>query len=218
MRFLSSVKDFILDILFPEFCLICGREGSYLCRDCQSLTPISSEIYQGTKNLAGLYWAAPYGNFVVKKAINQFKYPPYIRELAKPLSFLIISHLLSAGNLDFSNFILVPVPLHKKKLKKRGFNQAEELAKELSKFLRAPVLNDVLVKIKKTPAQAELKKEQREENIKGAFFCREPGLLQGRKILLVDDVFTTGSTMEEIARLLREAGAKQVWGAVVARG
>ena len=103
-------------------------------------------------------------------------------------------------------------------LKERGFNQSEEIAKELSKILEIPALNDVLIKTKQTFNQVDLKKEERERNIKGAFFCQKRELIANRKILLVDDVFTTGSTMEESARILKEAGAAQVWGITVARG
>ena len=113
---------------------------------------------------------------------------------------------------------IIPIPLHKNKLKKRGFNQAEELAKGISKFLEKPIFNDVLLKIKPTFAQMELSKEKRRENIKGAFVCQKPIVVRGKKILLVDDIFTTGATMEECARVLKEAGAREVWGAVVARG
>ena len=248
-RFLSSPKNLILDILFPAFCINCSKEGSYLCPDCFSLTDILNRQYcpfcecpkvvldgkscnrcKRSKNLNGLYCATSYDNFIVKKLINQFKYEPYLKELSKPLSSLIIAHLINLNKFtpldnkhltefkEFSNFLVISVPLHKKKLKQRGFNQAEELAKELSKNLKIPVICNVLVKIKQTPSQVELMKEEREKNIKGAFSCQNPELINRREILLVDDVFTTGSTLEECARVLKDAGAKEVWGIVVARG
>lgn len=235
---LSSIKEFILDLLFPKFCISCGKEGSYLCQDCFSLIDILERQYcpfcpqpkvvldgktcnfcKRSKSLNGLYCAASYNNFIVKKLINQFKYEPYIKELSKPLSSLIVVHLINLDKVEnFQDYILVPIPLHKKKLKKRGFNQAGEIAKELSENLKIPVFNDALIKIKQTPAQVELKKEEREENIKGVFLCQKPELVVGKKIFLIDDIFTTGSTMEQGARLLKEAGAKEVWGIVVARG
>jgi len=244
-----SIKNFLLDLLFPKFCISCGKEGSYLCQDCFSLIDILERQYcpfcpqpkvvidgktcnfcKRSKSLNGLYCAASYNNFIVKKLINQFKYEPYIKELSKPLSFLIIAHFINLNKVenfqDFTprffqksgGFILVPIPLHKKKLKKRGFNQASEIAKELSRILKIPFFDNILIKIKQTPAQMELKKEEREKNIKGIFLCQKPETIQRRKILLVDDVFTTGSTMEECAFILKKAGAKEVWGIVVARG
>ncbi len=235
---LSSIKEFILDLLFPKFCISCGKEGSYLCQDCFSLIDILERQYcpfcpqpkvvldgktcnfcKRSKSLNGLYCAASYNNFIVKKLINQFKYEPYIKELSKPLSSLIVTHLINLDKVEnFQDYILVPIPLHKKKLKKRGFNQASEIAKELSENLKIPVFNDALIKTKQTPAQVELKKEEREENIKGVFLCRKPELVMGKKILLIDDILTTGSTIEQCARLLKKAGAKEVWGVVVARG
>ena len=207
-------KNSILDLFFPKFCLNCNEEGSYLCQDCFALIDILK-----TQPDPFLYCAALYDNFVVKKLINQFKYEPYIKELAGPLSSLIIAHLLNLEKFpDFRDFVLVPVPLYKKKLKHRGFNQAEELAKELAKFLKIPIIFDALLKIKNTPAQVELKKEQRQENIKGAFLCQKPKIIQGRKILLVDDIYTTGATMQECKKCLKEAGADVVLGICVARG
>lgn len=236
-KFLSTTKKFLLDILFPKFCLNCGKEGNYLCSDCISLIDIVERQYcpfcappkvvlngktcpscRKTKKLNGLYFATSYNNYIIKKTIHQLKYY-HIKELTKPLAFLIISHLINLNkNINFSSFALIPIPLHKKKLKKRGFNQSEELAKEISKILKIPVLSNVLIKTKKTLNQVDLKKREREENIKGAFFCQKPESVKNKKILLVDDVFTTGATMEEGARVLKNAGASQVWGIVVARG
>jgi len=237
-EFLSKNKEFFLDFLFPKFCISCGKEGSYLCQDCFSLIDILERQYcpfcsrpkividgktcnfcKRSKSLNGLYCAASYNNFIVKKLINQFKYEPYIKELSKPLSSLIVAHLINLDKVEnFQDYILVPIPLHKKKLKKRGFNQAGEVAKELSRILKIPFFDDILIKIKQTTAQMELKKEEREKNIKGIFLCQKPEIIQRKKILLVDDVFTTGSTMEESALILKRAGAKEVWGIVVARG
>ena len=214
----QSIKEFILDILFPRFCLNCNREGSYLCPDCFSLIDISEKKYYFLKNLNGLFCPTSYDNFIVKKLINQFKYPPYIKELAKPLASLIITYFKILGESGLQDFILVPIPLHKKKLKSRGFNQASEIAKELSKNLAIPFSDNVLIKIKPTPAQVELKKEERIKNIKGTFSCSKLDLVKGKKILLVDDVFTTGATLEEAGRALRRAGASEVWGVVVAHG
>lgn len=237
-KVLSLFKNFLLDVFFPAFCINCGKEGSYFCQDCFSLIDVLKRQYcpfcsqpkvvldartcsscRKSKTLSGLYCAVPYDNFIVKKLINQFKYAPYIKELSRPLSSLITAHFINLADLpNFNNFVLIPIPLHKKKLKKRGFNQAEELAKELSGVLGIPVFNNVLIKTKQTPAQVELKKEQRQKNIKGAFLCQNPELISDRKILLIDDILTTGSTIEECARVLQDAGAKEIWGVVVARG
>jgi ComF family protein len=212
-------KEFLLDLIFPKFCLGCKKEGSFLCEDCFSTLEISAshQKFRG-KNLADLYFPVNYENFLVKKLIQNFKYPPLIKELKKELALIIFSHLLLLDKKpDFSDFVLVPIPLSKKKLRWRGYNQAEEIAKELANFLKIPLISDCLVKIKETKDQVELSEKERRENVRGAFFVKNREKIVGRNILLVDDVFTTGATMEEAARVLKEAGAKKIVGIVVAK-
>jgi ComF family protein len=212
-------KEFILDLIFPKFCLGCKKEGTFLCEDCFSTLEISTSHSKfKSKNLNDLYFPVNYENFLVKKLIQSFKYPPLVRELKKELALMIISHfLLLDKRPDFSDFVLVPVPLSKKKLKWRGFNQAEEIAKELANFLKIPLISDCLNKIKETKDQVELSEKERRENVRGVFFVKNREKIVGRNILLVDDVFTTGATMEEAARVLKEAGAKKIVGIVVAK-
>jgi ComF family protein len=246
---LELIKNYFLDVFFPKFCLNCGAEGNYLCEDCFALMDVLESSYClcekpfrlpfagkcqkcQQKKLNGLYFALSYQNNLVKKLISQFKYEPFVKELSKELALLIITHfsLLNktpefsdsikiASPFNETNFILVPIPLYKQRLKWRGFNQAEELAKELSKFLLIPVYSNILVRIKETLPQVNLAKEERENNVRGAFAVRNSELksIEKKKVLLVDDVYTTGSTMEECARVLKESGAKEVWGIAVAR-
>ncbi len=234
--FVLKSKSFLLDLLFPKYCLSCGSEGNYLCEDCLSTIDIleyqfcpgcqkrlvDGKICPTCKKfikINGLYFAAPYQNKLVKKMITQFKYEPFVKELKESLSYLIITHLQLCGkkDSDFSEFILIPVPLEEKRLKWRGFNQSEEIGKELVKFLKIPLISNLLYKTKQTLPQMELTAEKRKENMKGAFSLKNKEKISGRKILLVDDVYTTGSTMQECAKVLKEAGAKEVWGVVVAR-
>lgn len=247
---MEKIKNFILDLFFPKFCFNCQKEGNYLCPDCQSLLEISQyqyclcqkpqRLFQGgkcqtchSKKLNGLYFATSYQNSLVKELVQKFKYKPFIKELAKTLSTLIITHFqlldnkpnffypVSPSDLgrrsNGTNFILLPIPLNEKRRRWRGFNQAEEIAKELAKFLKLPVLENVLGKIKSTLPQVELTVEARKENVKNSFLVKNNEAILNKKILLVDDVYTTGSTMEEAARVLKGAGAKEVWGIVAAR-
>lgn len=213
------IKKFLLELLFPKFCFGCQKERSYLCQDCKSILGIlnSHQKYSG-KNLKDLYWATPYQNFLIKKLIQKFKYQSFVRDLSQYLASLIIEHFQLLDNKpDFLDFILIPVPLEKRKLKWRGFNQAEEISKELSKFLKIPVVNDCLLKIKETIPQVKLQEEERKKNVLGAFLIKNESKIKQRKILLVDDIYTTGSTIEECARVLKESGIKEVIGIVVAR-
>ena len=180
---------------------------------------------QKFKNLSGVFSAAPYQNFIIKRLIAQFKYEPYVKGLAKTLASLIIHNIQQTENhllkvvprSDLGTAFIVPIPLTKKRLKQRGFNQSEEIAKELAKFLEIPLANNILLKVKETRAQVELSGKDREENLKGVFAVRNNDLIKNKNILLVDDVFTTGSTLKEAASVLKVAGAKQIWGITVAR-
>ena len=238
----NKPKEFLLDLVFPKFCLGCQKEGIYLCDDCRTILDISEFNYclcsqkpqrisreqlSGKcsrckdKNLSGLYSALPYKEkTLTKKLIYQFKYRPYLKDLSKTLASILVEHfVLSGKNTDkiWDNGVLVPVPLDKNKIKIRGYNQSEELAKELSKILQIPVVSDALIKVKPTKPQMELSKDEREKNLKDAFQIKNPEQISGKKIFLVDDVYTTGSTMEECARTLHNAGIKQVWGIAIAR-
>lgn len=216
----KKIKTLIIELLFPRYCLGCQKEGSYLCPDCQSLLEISG-YYQKEEaaGLSDLYFAVNYQKPLIKKLIQKLKYEPFIKELAKTLASFIIEHFQLLDNKpNFSQFILIPVPLEKKKWKWRGFNQAQEIGKELSDFWEIPSVNDVLIKIRETLPQVELSDEERRENVKGAFSIKNEEKIRGKKILLVDDVFTTGATLEECAKVLKKAGAKEIIGLVVARG
>jgi len=214
-----SISKIILEIFFPKICLNCQREGDWLCQDCLATLEIL-DLHQKypSKNLNDLYFGLPYQKSLIKKLIQKFKYSPFIKELSQVLASIVINHFQLLDNVEnFSEYILIPVPLEKKKLRWRGFNQAEEIAKELTKFFKRPLLSDCLIKVKETQAQIDLSKKERRENIRGVFLVKNAERIKGRKILLIDDVYTTGSTMEECARVLKEAGAKEIVGIVVAR-
>ena len=140
--------------------------------------------------------------------------------MAFALTYLIIAQFLTSPNkpkiFSGENFVLVPVPLFRKQKRRRGFNQAELIAQELSRFFQIPLEAANLIKIRKTKSQARLNKEQREVNLKNSFALKNPAVIAGRKIILIDDVITTGATLEECAKALKQAGAKQVWGLAVA--
>jgi competence protein ComFC len=230
-----NLKDFILDIIFPKFCFFCQKEGDYLCEDCLATLEISQgnfclcenpiNVFAGgkcrkcsSKKLDGLYFALPYQNKKVKNLIHQFKYEPFVKELAEPLASLIITYFqLAEKEKDFKDFIIIPVPLERKRLKWRGFNQSEEIGKKLADFFQIPLFDNVLLKIKETKTQVELDGETRKENLKKVFTVENKDSINNKKILLIDDVYTTGATMEECARTLKEAGAKEVMGVAVAR-
>ncbi len=197
----------ILAVLFPSKCLGCKKENEILCQDC--LIKISRP---DTPYLNGVHIAANYQDPVLKKALWMLKYQG-VKQLAKPLADLTKERVWK--KLKTEDWLIVPVPLSKKKLRNRGYNQAELIAKEIS----PNILTDVLFKKFHTKSQVEVKdKEERLANIIGSFGITNPEKIRGKKIILLDDVRTTGATTREAKKVLRSAGAKKVVGVVVARG
>jgi ComF family protein len=219
----EKFRNLLLNLLFPKQCFGCQKEGNYLCRDCKSVIgPSGFHKKYKTEFIEDLYFATNYKNPLVKRLITHFKYEPFVKKLSVPLSSLIIEHfqLIENNQILFGNkkdSVLIPIPLEKKKLRWRGFNQAEEIAKEISSFLKVPLFNDILIKKRKTPPQVKLAEKERRENLKGVFYCQNKNKISNKNILLVDDVYTTGSTMKECARVLKKAGSKKVLGVVIAR-
>jgi ComF family protein len=192
--------------LVPPFCPRCGRpfpkgSTSHLCSDClQEKTSFAwgraAAIYQGV--LAG--------------AIQQFKYHGDVN-LAGPLS-----RLWSKINIqDFPVEAIIPVPLHPTRLRERGFNQALLLGKALAKIHKITVLTRALRRTRNTIPQVQLDHSERERNVRGAFTVRNQQEIIDKCLLLVDDVFTTGATVNECARILKKSGAKQVFVLTLAR-
>ncbi len=118
---------------------------------------------------------------------------------------------------DSSYDLIVPAPLHPARLRERGYNQAHLLAREVGKALRLPVDARILKKVRKTPPQADLPAEERRSNLRRAFEVRKAEAIKGKKILIVDDVYTTGTTVETISGLLLRSGAEKVEALVLAR-
>ncbi len=145
---------------------------------------------------------------ILKEAIYQLKYSG-LRNLARPLSGLLLQLPLPDADL------IVPVPPDRYRLKNRGFNHTSLIARYLSKRLKMPLVIDGLIKIKATPQQINLKREERLKNLKRAF--RAVKSFSGKRILLIDDVITTGATASECARALLLAGASEVYLVAIAR-
>ena len=216
----DELKRFFLDLFFPKFCFGCQKQETYLCQDCESVLEIS-DIHKKlkTEQLSDLYFALEYKKPLIKNLVQKFRYPPLVKDLSKPLSYLIINHfkLIEKDKNEFKDFITIPVPLHIKRLKWRGFNQAEEIAKHISSFFEIPLISDVLVKNKKTLIQTELSEDKRRENLLGVFACRNQKKIKNQNVLLIDDIYTTGTTIKECARVLKNSGAKEIVAIVIAR-
>ncbi len=226
----------ILDLLFPKRCVSCGRLGSYICTKCFSqiefiekpVCPVCQRQAiggkthpgcQGRYRLDGLVIACKYRG-PVKKAIQKMKYK-WIFDVGEVLINFLTDSL---WKFDLpASYILVPIPLHPRRKKWRGFNQSELLAKILGGSFGVDVCN-LLVRTLEGSTQVGLDRESRKENVKGAFaprFAQSKSSsfnIEGKNIILVDDVYTSGATMAECAKVLKKAGAKEVWAMAVALG
>jgi ComF family protein len=211
-RCLAVIEDYHCE----RPCTRCGRlaekgavllhDGAgHLCYDCRK------RDWPFTLARAG----GPYEG-ILKVAIHRFKYAGR-RSLAAHLAGLMVEAGRSEPRYQTADLI-VPVPLSREKLRLRGFNQAELLSVEVGRVLGLPVNGNCLVKDFDTPPQAGLTRVARESNLKGAFSVKRPDVIQNQVVLIIDDVFTTGSTMSAAASALRHGGARQVLGLTAATG
>ncbi|KKS69238.1 MAG: hypothetical protein UV41_C0060G0007 [Candidatus Daviesbacteria bacterium GW2011_GWA2_42_7] len=224
------------DFLFPKLCVGCGKWGSYFCSKCvadisqgdlvcpncerAAIGGVTHPLCRSKWKLDGLWSLGVYRD-PLRKAIQKLKYR-YVSELADVLVDLMISYWakytpqfieeLKKGG----EWVIVPVPLHQKRKNYRGFNQSELIGQMLSRKLGLEY-SEVLKRILSTKPQVGLKSWERKKNIHGAFSLTVDGSLSAMSILLIDDVWTTGSTLKECAYVLKRGGAQKVWAITLAR-
>ncbi|MBI4034264.1 MAG: ComF family protein [Candidatus Brennerbacteria bacterium] len=227
----------MLNVLFPPLCVACRRKilGSAVCADCENSIELRSgfscpecgrRLPEATRCHGKfiLAAAASYQNEAVRELVHVLKYQN-VKSALLPLAGIINEYLkkLSAGGGSaiggkIQNFIIVPVPLYPKRERERGFNQAELIAGILNGKLGIAIQNDNLMRVRNTESQIKTKSYgEREKNVAGGFKVRRPMAVAGKNVILVDDVFTSGATMREAVRVLKEAGAKKIIGFVVAK-
>jgi ComF family protein len=227
---LSTFKRAALDLFFPQKCLGCGEEGELICHRCLNTLPrilppicpkcgkpqpggiLCSACVNRHTGLEGIRSPFKFEG-IIREAVHQFKYKN-LRSLAGPLS-LILQDYLQYNPLPFE--ILVPVPLHPRRLRERGYNQSGLLADLLGKSINHLVVDNCLSRQKYVLPQAQTKSvAERRYNVNKAFVCRNSAL-KDKKVLLIDDVSTSGATLDACAAALKENGALSVWGLVLAR-
>lgn len=236
---LDRTKTAIIDLLFPPHCVACHRLSAWLCVDClQAIEAIQPPVCQRCGlSLSGVQapdssestcrrcQKAPlqfdgllaYGvhSGPLRQAIREFKYAD-LRSLAGPLGQLMSEGWTTLAPQDLQPDVIVPIPLHPSRQRQRGYNQAALLARELGANLRRPVIQDVLIRIKATAPQVDLGAQERRVNVHNAFRCTDNSL-SGKHVLLIDDVCTTGATLESACVALRETGTLSVWAYTLAR-
>jgi len=234
MKLFADAKNFLLYILFPRTCFCCGKDmprgdANLLCSDCRKdLTTLDKTLVclrcgvplkdggahcfncRGSK-------AAKYKCSFIRSSlkftpssralVHALKYQKYVQVADFFAPFLYKTYL--ANPEYFEADYIVPVPIHKSRLKERGFNQSFLLARGLSGLCKIPC-RELLIRTKKTKSQTSMGRQERLLNIKEAFACADSAAVKRKAIILIDDVCTTGATLEECAVTLKAAGAREV--------
>ncbi len=230
-RFARSTRSLhraLIDLLFPPRCVTCRRVGVWFCDACQSSmerirAPLCERcgrplphppcsyclarplVIDGTRAIA-------FFEHKTRDAIHAFKYAKRV-ELA-PIFAALLDDYLRDQRIPFD--VVIPVPLHADRERARGYNQSRLLARELQARHGGAVWDDALTRARATRPQVELDAAERRENVKDAFIASER--VHGKQILLLDDVCTTGATMDACAVALKRQNAQSVWGLAIARG
>jgi ComF family protein len=197
----------MIRLITPPYCPCCGEpfrspmaltsSPEYRCGACRAQPPHFDHA-----RAIGRYEGP------LRQAIHQFKYRGKLH-LKQPLLRLALEHF----DTHFPTTVfdaIIPAPLHRERLMQREFNQATVLAKGLAHYLHVPMLEQLLVRVRSTRPQVELSGRERRQNVKQAFAVTDAAALEDKQVLVVDDVFTTGATLGEIARTIKVAGARQV--------
>lgn len=214
----ARLRSLFFLIIFPKRCLLCAKFDSYFCVDCQSKMKLS--LYKDNKNGLDCYSLFFYKEPGFASLIHAFKYAGVEDVFADLQNLLLNKRELLLDFLPLGNFYYLPVPLHRKRLRERGYNQADELAKIFQQILPGTILNNLVQRIKYNKAQAKLGRADRLVNLKGIFALNEFDFSQIKPddyLLLVDDVLTTGSTLSEIYALLKDKWAGKIIAVVLAR-
>ncbi len=203
----------LLDLIYPPVCGMCGKiSKDYLCNKCSiklKQYDITNKYMKIKKDMAFdelkcvLKYKADIRNMIIQYKFNNKAY------LYKTFSKIILKNKKLCG--FFKKYdIIMAVPIHKKREKKRGYNQAELIANDISKNIDIKLIENNLIKIKNIDSQSKLTKIQRKQNVKNAFALKNLEDIKNKNILIFDDIYTTGSTVNECANVLKKAGANKV--------
>lgn len=225
--FLGTVLDYAAKVLFPPKCIFCGKVLNIdadveICADCLKKISfiddmdIKSGKFWSQKNwYDGVICVCQY-NSIVKSSIIRYKFynrSSYYRTFGKILADRV------RKTVKLSEFdLIISVPLHRSRESKRGYNQSRLISKVLSRELGLKESSNLLVRIRDTSSQSLLDRKDRLDNLRGAFKVRNEDAVRNKRILLVDDVMTTGATINECSKVLKKAGAVKVVAAVIATG
>lgn len=224
----GKIFGFFLDILFPKKCVVCGKMDTLFCDKCRSqITYLKTQncpfclkitvrgrvcpSCRPRSSLTGVYVVAHYDE-PLKTVIKKYKYE-FVKALRDDLADVIWPSFSDFGE----DIVLTCVPSNEKRLAWRGYNQADEIAVTLARSTGARYCPNLLKRIRYNIPQTQLTRKERFQNVAGSFKLGAKINLSGKKVVIFDDLVTSGATLDACAKELRKAGAKQVWGFVLAR-
>jgi ComF family protein len=231
MSFLGAIKysyDSLFDFILPRFCCSCRNklvlDQDTMCNECFAKIQRSTQDrlqrefdrkFSGKNIITDFY--APFvfeKDKELQQAIHSLKYQKKYRVgifLGKVLAFN-----LKTSKPDFNIDLIIPIPLHQLKKAERGYNQAYYIAKGVSYIFKVKVSDRIVKRIKYTESQTKMNLNEREKNISDAFKIKQKSIVEGKSILVLDDVITTGATISECGKILLEAGANKIYAASIA--
>ena len=219
---MSGFLEDFLELFYPRLCIPCGRklvtQEKYLCLDCLQDLPRTQFHFYPENKVAQLFWGRTYVENATswlffrkgsryQRLVHYLKYKG-LKEIGEELGMLM-GNELRGSSFQEADYI-VPVPLHRKKQKQRGYNQSEWIAKGITIVMQKPLSVNNLVREQFTPTQTRKNRFERWQNVEGIFGVARPEEFIGKHILLIDDVITTGSTLEAAVVALQKAGAAKV--------
>ena len=224
MRQIRTVPNVskILNLIYPQICGMCGKiNKNSLCKKCEIelKKQVENQIINNGEQIQDKYF---------NELMYIFKYEGQIRKLILDYKFNEKSYLY----LTFVNFLLknkkifeniknydtiIPVPISKKRKKTRGYNQSLLIARKIAELTDLELMNNCLVKIKNIIEQSKLNKEDRIQNIQGVYELKSKQLIENKKIILIDDIYTTGSTVNECSKILKQGNPKKIGILVLAK-
>ena len=202
----------IINVFYPQICGFCGKKINtrYTCRKCLNIIEYYQEIVVISANIENkwydqLFSALKYNGFLKNKMLaykfHNYKYLGMT--FAELLTHIILKYDINA---DF----IIEVPISKERLRERGYNQSAIIAKKVAEFTKIKYQKDILIKTKNNLRQSELDVNKRKENVKDAYSTKNIEKIKNKKIILIDDIFTTGATLNECAKILKQSGAQEV--------
>lgn len=206
-------REFLISTIYPNICGVCGKiNNESLCKKCELLLNehakfIIEENYKEEKYFTKHLYIFQYEGIIRRMILNykfnekSYLYKTFVNFLLKNEKFFKILN---------SYDTIIPVPISKQRRKERGYNQSELIAKELSKYLQSKYEEKILIKTKNIIAQSKLNKEQRQKNIKDAYKLFEKEKVKNKKVLLIDDIYTTGNTVNECCKTICNANVKKI--------